>query len=118
MSRASTTPNLLLAAMFLVSLVPATTAATDPATDEQENAIEVAEGIDVPSNLPWTHRSELHVLYLHDDGTLALAGGRWIQVDPFRFVNERGTGYVVFRPDESGEIRELFAGGFWGWRKI
>lgn len=75
-----------------------------------------------PLSSCWTcepvRAGSLMTVTANDDGTLAFAGGRWIQVDPFRFVNERGTGYVVFRPDESGEIRELFAGGFWGWRKI
>ena len=75
-----------------------------------------------PLSSCWTcepvQASSLMNVRANDDGTLSFAGGRWIQVDPFRFVNERGSGYVVFRPDESGEIRDLFAGGFWGWRKI
>jgi hypothetical protein len=51
------------------------------------------------------------------DGTLGFAGGRWIAVDSLRFVRENGTGYIVFRADSSGAIRELFAGGFWAWQK-
>jgi CubicO group peptidase (beta-lactamase class C family) len=52
------------------------------------------------------------------DATLAFAGGRWIAVDSLRFVNERGSGYIVFRADGQGTVRELFAGGFWGWQKV
>ena len=52
------------------------------------------------------------------DGTLQFAGGRWIAVDSLRFVKDAGTGYIVFRADTSGAIRELFAGGFWGWQKL
>ena len=51
------------------------------------------------------------------DGTLAFAGGRWIAVDSLRFVRENGTGYIVFRADSSGAVRELFAGGPWAWQK-
>jgi CubicO group peptidase (beta-lactamase class C family) len=52
------------------------------------------------------------------DGTLAFAGGRWIAVDSLRFVKDSGTGYIVFRADSTGAIRELFAGSFWGWQKL
>ena len=52
------------------------------------------------------------------DGTLGFAGGRWIAVDSLRFVRENGTGYIVFRADSAGAIRELFAGAFWGWQKL
>jgi CubicO group peptidase (beta-lactamase class C family) len=52
------------------------------------------------------------------DGTLGFAGGRWIAVDSLRFVRENGSGYIVFRNDSSGMIRELFAGAFWGWQKL
>lgn len=52
------------------------------------------------------------------DGTLGFAGGRWIAIDTLRFVKDQGTGYIIFRPDSSGAIRELFAGGFWAWQKI
>ncbi|HKQ20188.1 MAG TPA: serine hydrolase domain-containing protein [Candidatus Eisenbacteria bacterium] len=52
------------------------------------------------------------------DGTLQLLGGRFIWVDSLRFVRESGTGYITFRADSSGEVRELFAGGYWGWQKI
>lgn len=52
------------------------------------------------------------------DGTLGFAGGRWIAVDSLRFVRQNGTGYILFRSDSSGVIRELFAGGFWGWQKL
>jgi CubicO group peptidase (beta-lactamase class C family) len=52
------------------------------------------------------------------DGTLGFAGGRWIAVDSLRFVNEKGSGYIVFRADGSGSIREVFAGGPWGWQKV
>jgi CubicO group peptidase (beta-lactamase class C family) len=54
----------------------------------------------------------------HADGTLGFAGGRWIAVDSLRFVRENGSGYIVFRSDRTGVIRELFAGGFWGWQKV
>jgi hypothetical protein len=53
----------------------------------------------------------------HADGTLGFAGGRWVAVDSLRFVRENGSGYIVFRADSSGAIRELFAGGFWAWQK-
>jgi len=52
------------------------------------------------------------------DGTLGFAGGRWIHVDGLRFVRENGSGHIVFREDEKGEIRELFAGAYWGWQRI
>ena len=52
------------------------------------------------------------------DGTLQFAGGRWIAVDSLRFVRQNGTGYIVFRADSTGAIRELFAGGFWAWQKV
>ena len=52
------------------------------------------------------------------DGTLGFAGGRWIAVDSLRFVKDSGTGYILFRADSTGAIRELFAGSFWGWQKL
>jgi hypothetical protein len=52
------------------------------------------------------------------DGSLQVAGNRWIAVDSLRFVQEKGTGYIVFRTDSTGAIKELFAGGFWAWQKI
>jgi CubicO group peptidase (beta-lactamase class C family) len=52
------------------------------------------------------------------DGTLGFAGGRWISVDSVRFVRENGSGYIVFRKDSTGAVRELFAGGFWAWQKV
>ena len=52
------------------------------------------------------------------DGTLQLFGGRWIAVDSLRLVRESGSGYIVFRPDSTGAVRELFAGGFWAWQKL
>ena len=54
------------------------------------------------------------------DGTLSFASGRWIAVNDgeLRFVHEKGSGYVVFRRDAAGAIRELFAGAFWGWQKL
>jgi CubicO group peptidase (beta-lactamase class C family) len=52
------------------------------------------------------------------DGTLGFAGGRWIAVDSLRFVRENGSGYIVFRADSTGAVRELFAGGFWAWQKV
>ena len=52
------------------------------------------------------------------DGTLGFAGGRWIAVDSLRFVKDSGTGYIVFRADSTGAIRELFAGSFYGWQKL
>ena len=55
---------------------------------------------------------------VNDDGTLAFAGGRWVAVDSLRFVKDNGSGYIAFRSDSSGTVRELFAGGFWGWQKL
>jgi len=52
------------------------------------------------------------------DGTLAFMGGRWIAVDALRFVNDSGSGHIVFREDSDGTIRELFLGGFWAWQKV
>ena len=54
----------------------------------------------------------------NDDGTLGFAGGRWIQVDPLRFVKDNGSGYIVFRADETGAVREVFAGAYFGWQKV
>ena len=61
--------------------------------------------------------SSLMTVTANADGTLGFAGGRWIAVDALRFVRENGTGYIVFRADSSGAIRELFAGGHWAWQK-
>jgi hypothetical protein len=52
------------------------------------------------------------------DGSLTFAGGRWIAVDELRFIHDDGSGYIVFRRDDSGAIREVFAGGYWGWQRI
>jgi CubicO group peptidase (beta-lactamase class C family) len=52
------------------------------------------------------------------DGTLQFAGGRWIAVDSLRFVKDSGSGYIVFRADSTGAVKELFAGGYWGWQKV
>jgi CubicO group peptidase (beta-lactamase class C family) len=60
----------------------------------------------------------LMTLTANPDGTLSFAGGRWIAVDALRFVQERGSGYIVFRNDESGAVHEVFAGGSWGWQKL
>ena len=58
-------------------------------------------------------------LTANPDGSLGFAGGRWIAVDSLLFVNESGSGYIVFRPDSSGGGGlQLFAGGFWGWQKV
>jgi CubicO group peptidase (beta-lactamase class C family) len=62
--------------------------------------------------------SSLMTVTPNADGTLGFAGGRWIAVDSLRFVRENGSGYIVFRADSSGAIRELFAGGAWAWQKI
>ena len=62
--------------------------------------------------------SSLMKVTANADGTLQFAGGRWIPVDSLRFVRENGSGYIVFRPDDTGAIRELFAGGYWGWQKV
>ena len=51
-------------------------------------------------------------------GALRFAGRRWIPVDSHRFIREDGSGYIVFRGDEKGEIRMLFAGAYWGWQKL
>lgn len=70
MSRAQTTLNALLAAMFLVSLLPAGQAASDPATPAQEAAIEAVPGVDVPNNVAWQVKNELHNLHLRSDNVL------------------------------------------------
>jgi CubicO group peptidase (beta-lactamase class C family) len=54
----------------------------------------------------------------NEDGTLKFAGGRWIQVEPLLFVRENGSGYIVFREDDKGEVHELFAGAYFGWQKV
>lgn len=54
----------------------------------------------------------------NEDGTLSFAGGRWVWVDSLRFVREGGTGYIAFREDEKGAIRELHAGAYWGWQRL
>ncbi|HEX6942531.1 MAG TPA: serine hydrolase domain-containing protein [Gemmatimonadaceae bacterium] len=54
----------------------------------------------------------------NDDGTLGFAGGRWIQVDQLRFVKDSGSGYIVFRADDAGVVREIFAGAYFGWQKV
>ena len=62
--------------------------------------------------------SSLLTVAARDDGTLDFAGGRWIAVDSLRFVRENGSGYIVFTADSMGAIGELFAGAFWGWKKL
>jgi CubicO group peptidase (beta-lactamase class C family) len=52
------------------------------------------------------------------DGTLGFSGRHWIQVAPLRFVREDGTGYIVFRADDAGVIRNLFAGAYYAWQKV
>jgi hypothetical protein len=52
------------------------------------------------------------------DGTLSFAGGRFIRVDDLLFMHDDGSGYITFRRDATGAIREVFAGGFWGWQKL
>jgi CubicO group peptidase (beta-lactamase class C family) len=52
------------------------------------------------------------------DGTLGFVGARWIWVDSLRFVQEKGTGYIVFREDSAGAIKQVFAGAYWGWQKL
>jgi CubicO group peptidase (beta-lactamase class C family) len=62
--------------------------------------------------------SSLMTATANADGTLSVAGGRWIAVDSLRFVSEKGSGYIVFRADSTGAVRELFAGSFWAWQKL
>ena len=62
--------------------------------------------------------ASLMTVMANPDGTLGFAGGRWIWVDSLRFVRENGTGYIVFREDSAGVIKELFAGAYWGWQKV
>ena len=62
--------------------------------------------------------SGLMTVTANPDGTLQFMGGRWIWVDSTRFVRESGSAYIVFRADSSGVMRDLFAGSFWGWRRI
>jgi hypothetical protein len=42
----------------------------------------------------------------------------WLAPTASRMSKNSGTGYIVFRADSTGAIRELFAGGFWGWQKL
>lgn len=63
MSRAQTTLHVILAVLFLTSLLPTGQAASDPATTAQEAAIEAADGITVPSTVPWQVRNEDRRLY-------------------------------------------------------
>lgn len=54
----------------------------------------------------------------NEDGTLGFARKRWVWVEGTRFVREDGTGYIVFREDEKGSVRELHAGSYWGWENV
>ena len=54
----------------------------------------------------------------NSDGTLDFAGGRWVAVDSLRFVNDKGSGYIVFRANSAGAIEHLFAGAYWGFQRI
>ena len=47
------------------------------------------------------------------DGTLALNGRRWVEVEPRYFVRDDGRAHVGFAGDSAGEITHLFTGGFW-----
>ena len=62
--------------------------------------------------------SSILTVTANPDGTLNVAGGRYVAVDSLRFVNDKGSGYIVFRADSTGAVRELFAGGFWAWQKV
>ncbi len=62
--------------------------------------------------------ASLMIVTANTDGSLEFAGGRWIAVDSLRFVNDTGSGYIVFRTDGQTMVQEVFAGGFWGWQKI
>lgn len=80
MSRAQTTLNALLAAMFLVSMLPAGQAASDPATNAQEAAIQGqldnvgSKGQD-KIQADWEMRNELQHLYMRVNETTKVATG-------------------------------------------
>jgi CubicO group peptidase (beta-lactamase class C family) len=61
-----------------------------------------------------TPRSAPFILQLKvsGDGTIEFAGNRWIEVEPFLFVQKDGTGYIFARPPY------VFAGGFWSFEKV
>lgn len=52
------------------------------------------------------------------DNALFFSNRRWIEVEPMLFVREDGTGYIAFRPDSTGKIAAMFAGGFWSFEKL
>ncbi|HEX7878772.1 MAG TPA: serine hydrolase domain-containing protein [Candidatus Eisenbacteria bacterium] len=76
----------------------------------------------VPTSSCWSCRpvraSSLFDVTSNPDGSLTMAGGRWIPVDSLLFVNEKGTGYIAFRANSSGAITHCFPGGFWSFQRV
>lgn len=52
------------------------------------------------------------------DGTLTIAGRKWIETEPLLFVREDGKGRIAFRADDTGRITHLSSGGFWVFEKV
>jgi len=51
-------------------------------------------------------------LTVNDDGSITFAGNRWIEVEPYLFVQHKGTGYIFAKPPY------VFAGGHWSFEKL
>ena len=52
------------------------------------------------------------------DGTLALNGRRWVEVEPLYFVRDDGRGHVAFAADSSGKVTHLLVGGYWVFERL
>ena len=64
-------------------------------------------------------RSASMILEVTAEGdALRFSGKRWIEVAPLAFVREDGTGIIVFRTDEKGEVATMLPGGFWSFEKV
>lgn len=53
-----------------------------------------------------------------EDGSLSIAGNRWIEFAPDLFVRYDGSGYLYFRRDSAGKVGEMFPGSFWSFERL
>jgi len=55
----------------------------------------------------------------NEDGTVKLSNSshRWIEVEPMLFVRDDGQSKIAFQSDKSGQVKYLYASGFWVFEK-
>ena len=52
------------------------------------------------------------------EGTLSIAGRKWVEVEPLYFVREDGKAALAFGADSTGQMKFIYAGGFWVFERI